>query len=415
MSVLSLRWRCRQAGRLLGPPILPMLLLTLFYMLTDTGEQQQGRKIDIDYPVLDENLQINNFGPNVGLAVAKDRQKNASDDDLKYILFWNEAYGTKEYDLGFGRQPFYSSLCPETRCFATADRDLKKHEDFDAVFFHQRSLDWKDIPDRRKRKASQRYVHFIMESAQYLYMDIHQMDGFFNWTMTYRRDSDFPRPYGHVVQVRPHPTGPELEEFIQQFGEKNKDLAKGKTKEAAWFVSHCATQARREAYVKKLKKHMEVDVYGKCGKLQCSRDNETECFLKLERDYKFYLSFENSICDDYVTEKFFNMLKYQVLPVTYNGGDMAEVAPPHSYIDTMNFPTVAKLARELKEVSEDPALYASYFWWKDFYEVRTRRQDLSQAFCSLCQSLHTDSQPKVYSDLHRWWVKNSHCKKLKMQ
>ena len=35
-------------------------------------------------------------------------------------------------------------------------------------------------------KASQRYVHFIMESAQYLYMDIHQMDGFFNWTMTYR-------------------------------------------------------------------------------------------------------------------------------------------------------------------------------------------------------------------------------------
>ena len=39
------------------------------------------------------------------------------------------------------------------------------------------------------------------------------------------------------------------------------------------------------------------------------------------------------------------LFRYQVLPVTYNGGDMAEVAPPHSYIDTMNFPTVAKLAR----------------------------------------------------------------------
>ena len=25
-----------------------------------------------------------------------------------------------------------------------------------------------------------------MESAQYLYMDIHDMDNFFNWTMTYR-------------------------------------------------------------------------------------------------------------------------------------------------------------------------------------------------------------------------------------
>ena len=42
------------------------------------------------------------------------------------------------------------------------------------------------ICHRSKRRASQRYVHFIIESAQYLYMDIHQMDGFFNWTMTYR-------------------------------------------------------------------------------------------------------------------------------------------------------------------------------------------------------------------------------------
>ena len=101
------------------------------------------------------------------------------------------------------------------------------------------------------------------------------------------------------------------------------------------FVSHCATQARREAYVKKLSKHVQVgeedynddgddrdemeknqenldrqvDVYGKCGKLKCSRDNETECFLMLDQDYKFYLSFENSLCEDYVTEKFFNMLK----------------------------------------------------------------------------------------------------------
>ena len=30
---------------------------------------------------------------------------------------------------------------------------------------------------------------------------------------------------------------------------------------------------------------LQVDVYGKCGKLQCSRENETECFLKLERSH----------------------------------------------------------------------------------------------------------------------------------
>ena len=46
-----------------------------------------------------------------------------------------------------------------------------------------------------------RYVHYIMESAQYLYMNIAEMNGFFNWTMTYRRDSDFYRPYGRVVKA----------------------------------------------------------------------------------------------------------------------------------------------------------------------------------------------------------------------
>ena len=77
-----------------------------------------------------------------------------------------------------------------------------------------------------------------------------------------------------------------MEVYIRQFGERNRHLAAGKNKTAAWFVSHCATQARREMYVKQMKKHLEVDVYGKCGKLTCSRTNETECFINLEKSYK---------------------------------------------------------------------------------------------------------------------------------
>merc|ERR1712156_226473 len=137
----------------------------------NSGVSQKG--------IVPEEIEANNFGPNVGLQVVRDRQRNASKNELKYILFWNEAYGSKEYDLGFGREPFYNARCPETRCFTTANRNLKKHED------------WKDIPDRSKRREEQRYVHFIMESAQYLYMDIHDMDNFFNWTITYRFKTSF--------------------------------------------------------------------------------------------------------------------------------------------------------------------------------------------------------------------------------
>jgi len=166
---------------------------------------------------------------------------------------------------------------------------------------------------------------------------------------------------------------------------------------------------------KELKKLIDVDIFGNCGSFTCSRDNKTACHLQLERDYKFYLSFENSICEDYVTEKFFNILKYNVLPITYNGVNMSVVAPPHSHLNSLEFKSVSALAKQLKSVMEDDALYASYFWWKDFYEVRTEALDKAQAFCELCRALHKDAKPQVYSDLHRWWVTESHCKKIKLQ
>ena len=57
----------------------------------------------------------------------------------------------------------------------------------------------------------------------------------------------------------------------------------------------------------------------------------------LERDYKFYLAFENSICRDYATEKFYNPLFFSTVPIVYGGADYDRFAPPHSYIDVRNF------------------------------------------------------------------------------
>ena len=36
---------------------------------------------------------------------------------------------------------------------------------------------------------------------------------------------------------------------------------------------------------------------------------EDPCFDLVAREYKFYLAFENDICNDYVTEKAYNALK----------------------------------------------------------------------------------------------------------
>ena len=66
-----------------------------------------------------------------------------------------------------------------------------------------------------------------MESAQYLYTDISTMNNFFNWTMTYRKDSDFYRPYGRVVQVGRLQVAQLLYNQGISVLPSNKDLQKG--------------------------------------------------------------------------------------------------------------------------------------------------------------------------------------------
>ena len=115
--------------------------------------------------------------------------------------------------------------------------------------------------------------------------------------MTYRRDSDVLAPYG-TFRPSTKPTS------VETIPNRVRDLPKPKL--VAWVVSNCKTPSKREDFVSELQKHVPVDIFGKCGTKSCpgTRTN-SECGSLLERDYMFYLAFENSNCMDYITEKFF--------------------------------------------------------------------------------------------------------------
>ena len=69
------------------------------------------------------------------------------------------------------------------------------------------------------------------------------------------------------------------------------------------------------------------------------------------QNYKFYLSFENSVCDNYVTEKYFNVLKYNVVPITFTGTDFGAIgAPPHSSINVLDFASPKKLVSSIFKI-----------------------------------------------------------------
>jgi alpha-1,3-fucosyltransferase len=133
------------------------------------------------------------------------------------------------------------------------------------------------------------------------------------------------------------------------------------------------------------------------------------CYDMLERDYKFYLSFENSICVDYVTEKFFAILDYNVVPVVLGGANYSRFAPPNSYIDALQY-TPRQLANYLKLLDSNQTLYEQYFEWKKHYVVhRGLRKMTKDAFCHLCEKLHNDGERKVYNNLQETWSAEAQC------
>lgn len=127
-------------------------------------------------------------------------------EQLKKVLFWNEPYpGRKKANQASGVNGEFSVSeyvqllegcaseyqCEITSNGRTSDPDVLKR--YHAIVFHQRSWNFVDIP--KHRWPHQRYVFLSMESPAWKFIDSESMAGFFNWTMTYRRDSDIHNPY----------------------------------------------------------------------------------------------------------------------------------------------------------------------------------------------------------------------------
>lgn len=173
------------------------------------------------------------------------------------------------------------------------------------------------------------------------------------------------------------------------------------------MISHCPTHGRREDYIVNLRRHITVDLYGECGQMSCPYN--ASCYETLESTYKFFLSFENAVCADYVTEKFFDPLSRYIVPIVYGGANYSQIAPPHSYIDARQF-TPKQLADYLLKLDADDRLYNEYFWWKKHFTVESGLEQMTRhGFCDLCKKLHQDHELKSYSNLVYQWHVDAQC------
>ncbi len=117
--------------------------------------------------------------------------------------------------------------------------------------------------------------------------------------------------------------------------------------------------SKRDDYVEALKKHVDVDIYGKCGNMGtvCPRAKNPavdECLKSVSLKYKFYLAFENSICEEYITEKMQRTLDFPVVPIVMGAGPYERYFPRGSYISVFDFESPKHLADYIHFLDQNP-------------------------------------------------------------
>ncbi|XP_068249644.1 glycoprotein 3-alpha-L-fucosyltransferase A [Palaemon carinicauda] len=303
----------------------------------------------------------------------------------KKILMYN---GMNSWGLRAGRGQFMKLKCPVDTCVLTGSRS--EISSADAVMFK----DHFSMPPN-KRDPRQVWVMFMLECPMHTQHFTNK--NVFNWTATYRHDSDIVAPYEKWVYY-----DPSIRQKPQEI-----NYSANKTKQVAWFVSNCGARNNRLQYAKELGKYIGVDIFGACGTKRCPRSNSAKCFEMLNRDYKFYLAFENSNCRDYITEKFFvNGLSHHILPIVMGAhpDDYARQAPEKSYIHVDDFESPKDLADFLHLLDQNDDLYNEYFRWKGTGEFIN-----TYFMCRLCGMLHDDTHQQHYEDINQWWRGTGTC------
>ena len=115
----------------------------------------------------------------------------------------------------------------------------------------------------------------------------------------------------------------------------------------------------------------------------------------------------STLFSDYVTEKFFIPMNYDILPVVLGGANYSEIAPTKSYINTKDFSSPEELAGHLKYLVENQVAYHEYFEWKSYFNVYNTNEDfMAKSMCHLCEKLNSEtSQEKIYEDINDFWRK----------
>ncbi|CAF1334288.1 unnamed protein product [Adineta steineri] len=331
----------------------------------------------------------------------------------KLILLGNGIFGDRKWGLSSIGQSSTNLMtelsCPflSNYCEVTDNKTL--FSEADAVVYHMRD-DINLREARRYRQPEQRFVFALWESPSHT-PNLKSYKKFFNWTMTYRFKSHIIAPY-YSSNAYIHTSSDYYKFLIKENATKNLNLQfqkpiyrpsdsileEKKLGTIAALISNPGGSSGRLMFIKHLKRYIDIKVYGRQGE-PCP--TSVNCMEFISKNYYFFLSFENSLCRDYTTEKFFTPIKYPIVPIVLGRTNYSYFIPSSGFIDTNDYTNLSSLAQYIKEIRQDKEKYLSFFSWKENYVWGI--SGFLTPLCDLCLRLHLDSKPNVIDDINAWW------------
>src|SRR6185369_8107970 len=176
--------------------------------------------------------------------------------------------------------------------------------------------------------------------------------GRFDLRMSFRKNADIQMLYFHPAHVADLSRPPRW---------------KYRRAPAVYMASNDLTRSNRYELVSELMRRMKVHSYGKSqNNRSIGLDIGRATKIRIISRYLFYFAFENSVSDDYVSEKLFDGLVAGTVPVYLGAPNVDEyLHADRCIINVADYASAAELSKHLIALAKNREKYREYLAWKN--------------------------------------------------
>lgn len=203
--------------------------------------------------------------------------------------------------------------------------------------------------------------------------------------VSYRRDSTVPVPF--ICNAN-------LGLRVAKMGPPDKPV--GRQKLVASFISGCRHEWRNN-YLTELMKYIHVDQWGSClkntpgdfWKTRHGRFEKEKLDFLENKPYKFLISFENAVEEDYITEKIYHAYLTRSIPIYYGDKAVFDLVPANSSLIYANNYSPKELAGLIQRIANNDTLYGQFFTNWDLSKMRKLHEQycLEHFTCPTCRKV----------------------------